>query len=576
MIGARPHPRRPARSLTAVAAAILVLAACTSDGTTLPGNGASPSATETSPTDQPTGTASAFARRVACGLPHEWLQRIANGYDPERSGDLEILPRVPNFVGAGLPHVGPWSFTSDVPMFWYGPGYIKPVGPVQRPADLPDIMATWDHLLGSSFEPPDGEPMTDALVPAAERPEPPRLLVMMVWDGAGRAVLDQWQGSWPNLERMRPEGAWYEHATVGSSPTSSAQIHATFGTAAYPSHHGVPGHTVRIDGELVSPWKQGPFELVLDTFADHFDAEQDNEPLVGLSGSVAIQLGMMSHGSYLDGGDKDLAVLRTPGQGIIEGLLGAEGKAWNIPEEYREWYDMPPYVNDLPNLASYFDDVDLDARDGSRDGMWHGHPFEESEELLNGFHTPARIPYQTRLIEELIAREGFGDDEVTDLFFINYKLIDTLGHLYGMEDETMRDAVATQDEYLPPFIDFLNEEVGEGRWAMVLTADHGSLESTEASGAFQISAEQLHGAIQDRFDRDDDDTPVIEQVKQTEIFMNVEELDEHGATLDDVSRFILGLEQSQLQIPGLPVRDPGAKVFQAAFPAEALLAVPCL
>ena len=554
---------------------MLLAAACTSETPGPVPSGSGPTA-DGSPTAQPTGEVTAFSRRVACGLPPEWLQRIANGYDPERSGDLEILPKVPNFVGAGLPHVGPWSFTSDVPMFWYGPGYIKPVGPVQQPVDLPDIMATWDHLLGSSFEPPDGEPMTDALVPAEERPEPPRLLVMMVWDGAGRAVLDEWADAWPNLDRLRSQGAWYENATVGSSPTSSAQIHATFGTAAYPSHHGVPGHTVRIDGELVSPWKDGPFELELDTFADHFDAEQGNRPLVGISGSVAIQLGMMSHGSYLEGGDKDTAVLRTPGQGIIEGLLGAEGKAWNIPEEYREWYDMPPYVNDLPRLASYFDDVELDARDGARDGLWHGHEFEESEELLNGFHTPARVPYQTRLLEELITREGFGDDEVTDLFFVNYKLIDTLGHLYGMEDETMGDAVATQDEYLMPFIDFLNKEVGENRWAMVLTADHGSLRSTEATGAFQISAEKLHGAIQAEFDEDQDDTPVVDQVKQTEIFMHVDELEEHGYTLDEVSRFIMNLEQAQLQIPGLPVRDPDEKVFQAAFPAEALLSLPCL
>ena len=555
---------------------MLLATACSSDTPDPPAPGDGSPSADGLPTAQPAGVVSSFARRVACGLPAEWLGRIANGYDPERSGDLEILPKVPNFVGAGLPHVGPWSFTSDVPMFWYGPGYIKPVGPVQQPVDLPDIMATWDHMLGSSFEPPDGRPMTDALVPAAERPEPPRLLVMMVWDGAGRAVLDQWADAWPNLDRLRSEGAWYEHATVGSSPTSSAQIHATFGTAAYPSHHGVPGHTVRIDGELVSPWKQGPFELELDTFADHYDAEHGNRPLVGISGSVAIQLGMMSHGSYLAGGDRDMAVLRTPGQGIIEGLLGREGKAWNIPDEYHEWYDMPPYVNDLPSLTSYFDDVDLDARDGRRDGRWHGHEYEESEELLNGFHTPARIPYQTRLLEELIIREGFGDDEVTDLFFVNYKLIDTLGHLYGMEDETMRDAVATQDEYLEPFIDFLNEEVGENRWAMVLTADHGSLRSTEATGAFQISAEKLHAAIQAEFDADEDDLPVVDQVKQTEIFMNVAELEEHGHTLDEVSRFIMNLEEAQLQIPGLPVRDPDETVFQAAFPAEALLSLPCL
>jgi hypothetical protein len=58
--------------------------------------------------------------------------------------------------------------------------------------------------------------------------------------------------------------------------------------------------------------------------------------------------------------------------------------------------------------------------------------------------------------------------------------------------------------------------------------------------------------------------------------MNVQELEEQGFTLDDVARFILTLRQDQLPVPGLPTPDPSAKVFQAAFPARALLSLPCL
>jgi Type I phosphodiesterase / nucleotide pyrophosphatase len=511
---------------------------------------------------------------MACSVPRQWLLRIYRGYDAERSAELQILPRVPNFVGSGLPHVGPWDFTSDVPMFWYGPGYIKGIGPVQKSVTSPDIAATQAHLLGSSFRAPDGEPMLDGLVPSEDRPEPPRLVVVMVWDGAGRAVLDEWSDAWPNLADLRSQGAWYEHATVGSSPTSSAQIHASIGTGAFPRTHKVVGHYMRSpSGEIVSPWKDGPGLLPLQTFADAYDKEMGNRPLVGLSGTVPIQLGMMSHGAFTDGGDKDLAILRVPGQAET---LGAEGNAWNLPQDYDQWYDIPPYVNDFPGLPSYFDDVNLDAGDGRRDGQWHGHAYEESEELLDGFHTPARVPLQTRVIEEFVAREGFGDDEVPDLLYINYKLIDALGHIYGAQGLEMRDAVATQDQYLRSFIDFLNQEVGEERWVLLLTADHGSLESAETTGAFQISAERLHGGIQEEFDTDGDDVPVVDQVKQTEIFINVKELEEQSSTLDDVARFVMTLRQEDLPIPGLVIPDRGAKVFQAAFPSSVLDALPCL
>ena len=547
----------------------LLTAACTGDG----GGADAPQTTPPPTADGSPAPPSGFAQKVACGLPPQWLLRIWHGYSPERSADIQILPRVPNFVGAGLPHVGPWDFTSDVPMFWYGPGYIKPVGPVQQPVTSADIAATLDHLLDSSFEPVDGEPMVDGLVPAADRPEPPALAIVMIWDGAGRNVLEQWPDAWPTLEALRPDGAWYEHATVGSSPTSSAQIHGTIGTGAFPRNHGVVGHSIRIGGQIVSPWKDGPRELVLETFADHYDLERDNQPLVGISGTVPIQLGMMSRGAFAEGGDRDMAVLRTPGKAET---LGEEGVAWNIPEGFDQWYEHASYANDLPALPTYFDDVELDARDGARDGLWHGRPFEDSDELLDGFHTPARVPYQTRLLEELIQREGFGADDTPDLLYVNYKLIDTLGHLYGIQDPAMRDAVAAQDESLAEFIDFLNAEVGEDRWVLLVTADHGSLMSARTTGAFQISSSELHSAIQERFDGDDDETPVIEQVKQTEIFMNLGELEEHGHTLEEVSRFIMGIRQRDVPIPGLPIPEPSARVFQAAFPARALTSLPCL
>src|SRR5919106_3772328 len=135
-----------ARSTLPVAVVLLLLAAsCSetasprSDGQTSP----SPSVTD-SPTAE---TATGFGARMACSLPRQWLLRIYRGYDAERSAELQILPEVPNFVGSGLPHVGPWDFTSDVPMFWYGPGFIKPIGPVQEPVTSADIVGTLDHLL---------------------------------------------------------------------------------------------------------------------------------------------------------------------------------------------------------------------------------------------------------------------------------------------------------------------------------------------------------------------------------------------------------------------------------------------
>ncbi|HEX2031446.1 MAG TPA: alkaline phosphatase family protein, partial [Actinomycetota bacterium] len=509
--------------------------------------------------------------RAVCSLPRPWLTRIWRGYHPDRSGELQILPELPNFVGAGLPHVGPWSYTSDVPMLWYGPGHIKALGTAQRDVTVADIAPTIAELLGFEFDAPDGKPLRGALVPRDQRPRPPRLVVVNIWDGAGRDVLEEWPEDWPNLRSLMPRGAWYDRATVGSSPTSSAQIHGTIGTGAFPKTHGLVGHSMRVDGKIVAPWKNGPGLLMVPTLADLYDRAMDNRPLVATSGTVAIQLGMMGHGAAFQGGDKDMAVLRVPGTAET---LGAEGVRWNLPEPLTRFFSYPGYANSLPPLSRYVQ-RELDLRDGRRDGKWRGHDLD-AEQLLGGFYTPARIPYQTRLVEEMIEREGFGADDVPDLLFINNKLIDQLGHIYSYNSLEIKDSVRAQDEALPTLIEVLDREVGRGNWAMVVTADHGSTPSPRVSGAFQISAGELHGAVKERFDPDGDDVEVIEQVKQTEVFMNVEELAEHGYSLEDVARFVMTLRQRDVPIPGNPVPRPNAKVFRAAWPADAMRTLSCM
>jgi hypothetical protein len=285
-------------------------------------------------------------------------------------------------------------------------------------------------------------------------------------------------------------------------------------------------------------------------------------------GTVAIQLGMLGHGSGWGGNEKALAVLReAPGAET----LGAEGPAWNLSDLLRQWYRFPEYANSLPALATHF--AELDGRDGITDGNWRGHGLDDAV-IESGFQTPARIPYQTRLVEEIIGREGFGRHDVPDLMYLNYKVIDQVGHIFSMNSGEMRDTLRTQDEYLPVLIEILDREVGEGRWAMLVTADHGSTPNPKVSGAFQISASRLQQAINETFGRDGD--PVVEQVKQTEIFIDEERLAQGGATLRDVAEFVMTLTQGDLESPGVSnITNVRAPVFEAAFPSDTIPSLPC-
>ena len=111
---------------------------------------------------------------AACAVPTKLLVRTWRGHRADRSGDLELLPQEPDFVGhGGLPHSGPWDYVAEVPLLLYGPGYIRAQGAVDRTVTLADIAPTQGELVGFEFDAPDGAPLTEALVPeGSARPIP--------------------------------------------------------------------------------------------------------------------------------------------------------------------------------------------------------------------------------------------------------------------------------------------------------------------------------------------------------------------------------------------------------------------
>ncbi len=509
---------------------------------------------------------------AACALPRELLERTWRGWSPDHGGDVIWIPKEPDFVGAGLPHVGPWDYVQDVPMLWYGPGYIKAQPPVQRPVTLAGIAPTQGQVLGYDFKPIDGEPMTEAVLAPQDRPnpEPPKLLVTLVWDAGGMDTLQAHPSSWPFLKSLMDKGTFYANATVGSSPTSTAQGHATIGTGAFPPHNGLVGHHYRVAGKLTSPWSYGPSFLVLPTFADRYDLAMGNAPVVGIVGTVDIHFGMLGHGAFLQGGDRDIALTRS----VIGGdTLTDEGFEWNLPLRDARYYKLPAYANDVPGLPK--DKVALDQQDGKLDGKWRDNSIDQ---LLKGFDTPARTPYQEHVVETVVKQEGFGKDAVPDLLYLNFKEIDYVSHVWSMNSPEMNDAVVSQDLALKRFVGFLDQQVGKGNWAMVLTADHGAMPSPAVSGGFEISTGDLLNLIEQNFDLNGSDVPVVDLVQPSQVYLNEEELGANGFTLAEVSRYVMTLTQAQTADGGI-TPNPGQEndtVFAAAFPSTLMRELPCL
>jgi hypothetical protein len=447
---------------------------------------------------------------------------------------------------------------------------------------MADLAPTYAELLDFRFPRRDGTVLEEALVPESNRPEPPRLIVTLVWDGGGRNVIDFHEEEHPFLTSLIEQGTWYERAEVGSAPSSTGPVHPVMGTGAFPRKHGLVGNDLFIDdkGTIGGPWTFGPRLLLLPTLADLYDKALGNEPLVGLVGTTPWYLGMIGRGAFQPGGDRDTVVLRTE-----IGDEGAEGNYWNIPGIFRPFYDLAEYVNDLPKLREYFPVAD--AADGATDGLWRGNDILD---LDGGFDSPARLPYQSEVIREVIEREGFGQDDVPDLFYTNYKLIDEVGHRWYFSSDEMGDTIREQDRQLEELVGFLDDRVGRGNYVLALTSDHGHTPDPRLTGGFRISSAAFKAGITETFDDDGDDVELLLGAKPTYLFLNPLEMKneeelENGLTLSQMARYLLSLTKEDVAFteatptgpPNVPTgRARDDPVIAAAFPSHMFDDLPCL
>ena len=544
-------------------ALVFVAAACTGSGTrdatgTSPAASSSPARLAAPVTIETAPPPRGGWFESACALPPEQLLRIARGYASERSPDLMIVPRAPNFFGSftASSHSGPWDYLQHVPLVFYGPGFIRAQGEIEpaREATSADIAPTLAELLEVEWPADRGSSaLTRALLPPDERAGRPRLILTIVWDGGGRDVLDQWRGEWPNLEEMIDGGTSFANAIVGSSPSVTPAVHATIGTGVFPEQHGIVDIRLRADGEVVGSWsRNSPQYLLMPSLADLYDQEVDNAAEIAMLADHAWHLGMIGHGSYLEGADRDI--------GIITRLNGA--KVTNA-----KYYDLPDYVQDVEGFEE--DVRTIDGSDGEADSRWLDNHIFDDPRLTR--ESPVATLYQTRIIKELLIKELFGQDDVPDLFFTNYKQIDYVGHRYNMVEPEMREAVRYSDQELGDLIDFLDEWVGEKRWVIALTADHGSTPQAAAVGAWPINTTEVLADLAEHFGVPQ--TEIVQAPRVTGFWLNREGLDANGISPEQVADFLLDMraEDNVVDLDELP---PGYEqrldehIFSAVWPSE--------
>lgn len=461
------------------------------------------------------------------------MEHIYRGHVEGRSGEIMLVPKPHNYVigdwdlrtlGTGDPdrvisHPNPWDYLTRVPIILYGPDYIGSQGvDEERPVDIADLAPTYSQLLGMETEVEyEGEPLIDP----PQTDKKPKVIFTVVIDGGGWNVLQYHPGSVPNIDALRSDGVTYTNATIGSAPSITGALHATFGTGVYPRTHGIPGNRMRSpEGENIDAWLQDadPRYLETPTMSELWDEQNNNEPVIATVSYEGWHLGMIGHGAQREGGDKDVAV-----------LWEALDNAWFINEEY---YELPEYLEttDLARLERY--ERAMDPRDGLEDGNWFGHGLEELQEPRIRPGTPAFTRFTGDAVLDVMEGEDLGKDDITDLMWVEMKMPDYAGHAWNMAAPEQGDVLRETDRQIGRMRRYLDREVGRDNYLFAVSADHGQELLPEYTGGWRINSNELMRDIEQRFG------PVVEKISPVDIYLDMARVERDEVSLSDLARFI--------------------------------------
>jgi hypothetical protein len=188
---------------------------------------------------------------------------------------------------------------------------------------------------------------------------------------------------------------------------------------------------------------------------------------------------------------------------------------------------------------------------------------------------PGFIRYHGRALRNLIVEEGYGADDTTDLLFTNFKQIDRNGHYYGMDAPEVRDSLVASDDALGRLLRFLERVVGRGRYAVVVTADHGMQPDASQIDAYGIDPNEVEADVNAEFG------PVMTALWPTEAFLDREVMKARGVTDVDVARFLSDYRlRDNAQEPGVSATGagpfgPSDRLYALAIPARLLGTIDC-
>lgn len=335
---------------------------------------------------------------------------------------------------------------------------------------------------------------------AAPVSDQPTLVVLIVIDQLGASLMQRYADLYRGgFRRLLDQGRVYMNASHNHGNTVTAVGHAALVTGVIPSRHGIAGNgwleksggqwvlvsnvgdsTVRIVGH---PDLAGvsPRNLLRPGFADWLLAANPRSQVASVSGK-----------------DRGAILSASRAKGQVYWFDGVAGK-FVTSTYYRTanpaWVDsfnnsrLPPYRADSvwrsslsPALLSRTKpDTVAEERDGVNTFFPHSARVETTPERFWEWfeQIPASDAATLDFAEQMVSSMSLGRDDAPDYLNVSLSATDIIGHVYGPHSREQLDNLMRLDGRLGKFFDYLDANVGRGKWVIAFSADHGVVDMPE-------------------------------------------------------------------------------------------------
>jgi len=453
----------------------------------------------------------------------ELLDLYANTWHPDWSGSLMLHLEPGHYIlddsssrsadsrKRGF-HLSAYDMARRVPLMVYAPGDPQP-GPRQQPASLEHITATLFDLL----EVPRPAGVT---APALDFPpvDDPKLIAVVVIDALPWGHWQDYLSQQPGFAQFRANSREFVNTRLSFMSSSTTVSHAVLGTGQPPALTGIPINHTRTDPGHYDEVFIGnePERLLVPTLADLYDRAQNNQPeVVSFCSQSRAAIAMAGHGRDHPGGDADLVAWQQRHVGPMETNTRAYASvAW-----MRQEVDPESYLDALS------------------DRSFIQHDLLGLPDLFRSHHN---VIVSEQAILAMMDHAGVGDDAVTDLVFLNHKVLDNIAHRWGADVEEYRVSLDELDAWLPRWLEALHARAGDD-FLLVVTADHGFgptlAHPTLASDTRRHERSPFQAELEARFGSPDG--PVFEDIQYLNVYLDEARLLAAGHSLEQVCQDVL-------------------------------------